>query len=129
MSENENEKQTRTRKAENSTLPLVEQAIPKGKERVIVAELLKEAKSLKTRVDKDEDRLKEIKMALTEVAELHDLRGFRLGKVAFEYSGYQTRRSLDKGLLVENGCPPEAIDLSYKETEPFLSAKIVVFDS
>lgn len=61
----------------------------------------------------------EIQGELEKIQLAAGLDGLRYGDWAYVSSISPGRKTLDKGLLLENGCPPEAIAASYKEGKPF----------
>lgn len=115
------------RSAQRSTLPII--SIIEDKETFDHAlKLLKGASSLNVKKSEIESRLEEIKLELAAICEAFDLKGFRHGLKGFEYHGYTTRKTLNNELLVAAGVPAKTIAECYKESAPFLSAKIVAFD-
>lgn len=109
--------------SQGSPLPLISEL-----DRQTMAEakrLLAEAAELRERLEDDKIRLDEIKDVLISIAQAHDLKGLRWGRIGLEYHGERTRRVLDKELLLENGVDADTIVASYRETEPFISSRWV----
>jgi hypothetical protein len=51
--------------------------------------------------------------------------GMRWGTLACYCNGAATKRTLNKQLLVENGCPAEVVAASYKDSKPYLDLRVV----
>lgn len=113
--------------ASRSSLP-VASVIPEQDifERAVA--LLKEGIAVKVKMSELEERASEIRDELGAIAEAFDLKGFRHGMGGFEYHGYTTRKSLSKEMLLSHGVSADVIAQSYKDSEPFMSAKFIVFD-
>jgi hypothetical protein len=88
------------------------------------ASLLEEYAIYKEQADACEKRMKRIKEQLRDHCESYGTGGMRSGSLAVYYRGMVTRKTLDKTLLLENGCPLEALEASYREGTPFLDMSI-----
>lgn len=115
---------SRTRKAENSTLPLVS-VIDDQPTMDLAVELLEEVAATKALVDKGKARLDELKVQLVDICNAFDLPGCRFGQIGMEYRGWKTNFILDKAKLLENGVSAETIAASYSETKPYIDARFV----
>jgi hypothetical protein len=73
-------------------------------------------------------RKAEIKDLLVAIAQRHKVEGMRHGRIAVYYNGEKTRRTLDRGLLIENGVTPQQIEDSMKESKPFVDLRVVDLD-
>jgi hypothetical protein len=87
--------------------------------------LLSEAQELKARIDKDSERLGDIKEGLSSICSAFELAGLRWGAIGLVYSGMSTKKTLDKALLLENGVTAEVIKNSYKEGKPYINARFI----
>jgi hypothetical protein len=116
----------RIRRSDNSSLPLA--SVLEQSQMDAAVALLKQSYKLKQQEDKIKEQLEEIKLELSGLCAGLELNGLRWGKSGFEYRGYVTRKTLSKELLLENGVEPETIAASYKESEPYLDTRFVVFD-
>jgi hypothetical protein len=87
--------------------------------------LLTEAQELKARMDKESERLGEIKEALVGICSAFELAGLRWGQIGLVYNGLSSKRTLDKGLLLENGVTADQIKASYKEGKPYVNARFI----
>lgn len=109
-------------------LPLISVLDPKSMRKAKL--LLEEAAQLQEYIDMYEGRLKEILGCkvkdedvpgeLEMIQQAAGLPGLRFGGLCYKASTQPGRRSLDRGLLVENGVPPETIEASMKEGRPFV---------
>jgi hypothetical protein len=85
------------------------------KEVMMLLECLDELMVKKAELALQEDNLKD---RLEELQKQLKLPGFRHGWLTFRAQPVAGRRTLDKMLLLENGCPASALNLSYKEGQP-----------
>jgi len=115
------------RSAANSSLP-VASLIPDPDLFRRSIELLRRAQDLKVKVSVAEEELLSIRDELAAICEAFNLKGFRHGLTGFEYHGYTSRKSLSKERLLALGVSADTIAEAYVDGEPFLSAKITVFD-
>jgi len=88
--------------------------------------LLDDYQILKEQADAIEARMKRIKTQVADHCEAYHAPGLAYDNVRVHYRGMTTKSTLDKGLLLLNGCPAEAIAASYKEGSPFLDMTIRV---
>jgi hypothetical protein len=90
--------------------------------------LLRKATANKVKKSEIEESDEQVRAELAAICEAYSLKGLKHGLAGFEYHGYATRKTLSKELLLARGVSAEDIEASYKEGDPFLSAKVVVFD-
>jgi hypothetical protein len=96
--------------------PVVELEDVKVRQRVVaLLELLDQAVAERQKLEQDEEKYK---VELGTLQEATNRQGFRYGLLCFMSQPVKGRRTLDKMLLIENGCPADAINLSYKEGKP-----------
>ena len=115
--------------ASNSKLPRASAAIDDGDTMREATGLLKKLVNVKTRISELEEEERDMRDRLAAICQAYDLTaGFRHGMAGFEYHGYTTRKTLNKELLLAAGVSAQTIAESYKEGEPYLSCKVVVFD-
>jgi hypothetical protein len=89
-------------------------------------ELLTEAQTIRTRLDIDTSRLAELKQLMLDITTAWSLPGVRYKQIAFcNYGTRPGRKSLNKMKLIENGCDPEIIKLSFVEGEPYIDARFM----
>lgn len=82
--------------------------------------LIEEAVMYQEQIAAATEAMKFTKERLAALAVAYGMKsGMRYGQTAIRVQLGQTRKSLDKGLLMLNGCPPEAIERSYKDSKPF----------
>ncbi len=108
--------ESKSERLEFQALPAVADLETKTKQRVIAAlELLDQVSAQKAVLEAREEELK---------AELERLQleagrpGFRYGWLCFASVPTKGRKTLDKMLLLENGCPASVLNASYKTGEP-----------
>ena len=75
-----------------------------------------------------EEREAEIKGELQGIQERVGLAGLRDGPRCFVAEQVAGRKTLDKGLLVENGCPVKVLEASYKQGEAMWRRTFKVLD-
>ena len=68
---------------------------------------------------------RDIKDGLAYIAKKYRVDGMQHGSLVVYYSGSKTRKTLDKTLLVENGCPADVVAASYKESKPWEDVRVV----
>ena len=68
---------------------------------------------------------RDIKDGLARIAKAYSVAGMRWGSLVVYYSGSKTKKTLDKTLLVENGCPADVIAASYRESAPWEDVRVV----
>jgi hypothetical protein len=78
-------------------------------------DLLAEVVEQRIQISIREDELKDQLEALQKEAATP---GFRYGNLIFRVEQVAGRKTLDKMLLLENGCPISALNASYKEGKP-----------
>lgn len=82
--------------------------------------LIEEAVMLKEQADAVKEARDLVNERLASLAQAYGMKhGMRHGQTAIRMQFGQTRKSLDKGMLLLNGCPAEAIAKSYKDSKPF----------
>lgn len=101
---------------EFATLPLVTELDTEVQQRVIALleildSLTKEKAQVLTKESDAEEELERLQKA-------HSKPGFRHGRLVFASQPVAGRRSLDRGLLLENGCSASIIADSYKTGTP-----------
>ena len=109
------------------SLPTVE-SIRNKKERNKVIDLLEEGNLIKASIDRESQRLDEIKDELLLIQEELELPGFRNGRNCFAATWRDGKRSLNKELLIENGVTPEQIQAGYKQGEGYWSKDLKFLD-
>lgn len=122
----EDKPKARYRSASGSSLPLVS-VIDDTDVMKRAIKLLKEATTLKVKQSEAEEKLIEIRDELAAVCEAYGLKGIRHGLSGFEYHGYASRKTLDKTKLL-NFISADDLASCYVDGEPYLSAKVTVFD-
>jgi hypothetical protein len=82
--------------------------------------LIEEAVMYQEQLAAATEGMKFTKERLAALAQAYGMKnGMRYGQTAIRVQLGQTRKTLDKGLLMLNGCPAEAIEASYKDSKPF----------
>lgn len=102
---------------ETTTLPPIADTGISIQDATTAIRLMEEGIKLQDQIDVGSKRLEEIKQELLEIQVANDAPGFRNGDIVFIASFVKGRRMLNRELLLENGCPPEVIQKSYKEGE------------
>lgn len=80
-------------------------------------ERLDEVNESRKKLEDEED---DILSELTQIQGKTNQKGFRYGWLCFTATKTAGRKTLDKMLLIENGCPAAVINQSYKEGAPGL---------
>lgn len=104
-----------------ASLPLVS-VLPKPKMKT-AARLLEELEAVIAARESAEEREQEIKLQLEEIQHDAGALGLRYGDLCFIAREKPGRRTLDKGLLIENGVAPEVIEQSMKEGAPYVERR------
>ena len=82
--------------------------------------LIEEAVMYQEQIAAATDAMKFTKERLAALAQAYEMKnGMRYGQTAIRIQFGQTRRTLDKGLLLLNKCPADAIEKSMKEGRPY----------
>ncbi len=68
---------------------------------------------------------KAVKAELIGLARKYETGGMRAGSVVVYYEAGKTKRTLDRTLLVENGCPADVVAASYRESAPWEEVRVV----
>ena len=90
---------------------------------------LQQAQKLRAEISSKQEDLEELQTKLNASCEAYGLaKGFKIGKLGYEYHGWTTRKTLNSDLLLEQGVSAEQIAKSYKDSKPFISAQFVDFD-
>jgi hypothetical protein len=97
-------------------LPLINDLDTQPRQRVIA--LLERLDKLKEDLHKLGDEEDDILNELTRIQQETGRSGFRYGWLCFTAVKVAGRKSLDRLLLMENGCPAAVIQQSYKEGNP-----------
>lgn len=97
-------------------LPPVTELDTETRQRVIA--LLESLDQLTTEKGKILDREDDLKNELASIQKIKVKNGFRHGLLCFTAQSVAGRRTLDKELLLENGCPAVTIAQSYKTGAP-----------
>lgn len=120
----------RIRRATNSKYRAATDAFEGDPEMLMEAvDLLKTITQEKVQISALTDSLAENQGRLAAICEAYSLDGVRHGLNCFEYHGWQTRKTLSRERLLELGVSAEIIEAAYTESKPYLSTRIVPFDT
>lgn len=89
--------------------------------------LLMEAEMIKARMDRDKQRLDELKGELLPIIKAFSIGGLRHGRIGLAYYGMRSKKYLDKLKLIENGVDPELISNSYSQGREYEDVRFVPF--
>lgn len=117
----------RIRLSQNSTTYDIA-SLKKKKLREEIQTLLEEAERLKPLEDNAKKRLTVLREKLTQYAIDLDTNGFRTDKLAFQFGGIKTKRTLSPTLLIESGVDVETLNACYLESDEYADTKFVMFD-
>lgn len=84
-----------------------------------VMDLLQEAEELSVEIASKAVRLEDIKTILLNVQNENEMNGIRHNNFAYVASFQDGKRTLNKEMLIENGCDPDIISNSYKTGDGF----------
>lgn len=118
-------------KPKRADMPIVS-VMPKREMRQAI-ELMEEAAALKQMIRENTlrlegDKKKGVRGILDDLRDLQvdqGLPGMKYGQLVFVASEQEGKLTMQVDLLLENGCPPEAIPKSYKRGAPFWKKEII----
>lgn len=100
-------------------LPTLEAILDRGKQTECRL-LFEEMAALEIQKAALEDRMEEIKLTLEQFQYMVDAPGIRHEDRVFIASEVKGRKILDTILLIENGCPKQALKDSYRQSPPHI---------
>jgi hypothetical protein len=131
MSEDNKDSKDRIVSAARSKLPIAS-VIPDSDVFKQAVKLLRESTTVVSKISELEERKGEIVTELAAICEAFELPGIKHGRNGFQYHGYKTRKNLSvdwcKQKLLAAGVGADEIEAAYKESAPYLDARITPFD-